>query len=217
VLPLMERCVSGGLAREDVKVRQGFVAANVVAVAAGYPDAPRKGDLISFTGAVKDAAAGACVFNGGNVFLFHAGVAAAAGGTSGAAAGAALSVSGGRVISATALAPSRAAALQLAYGALDGVSFAGMRLRRDIGGGFSRPRASTEPLRVGVLGSTRGTSLGPILAAIQSGELPGVRVEVVIANVEGAGILEKAAAAGARAVVITSKGKSRQACEGRGA
>lgn len=86
-----------------------------------------------------------------------------------------------------------------------------MRVRRDIGGGFVRPRSSAEPLRVGVLGSTRGSSLAPVLAAIAAGELGGARVVVVVSNVEGAGILDKATAAGIPAVVVPSKGRSRAA------
>ena len=62
---------------------------------------------------------------------------------------------------------------------------------------------------MGVLGSTRGSSLAPVLAAIDAGELPGVKVVVVISNVEGAGILDKAAAAGVPGIVVASKGRSR--------
>jgi hypothetical protein len=207
----MERCVAGGLSRADVRVRPGLVAANVVAVAEGYPDSPVKGATLSFSGTVESASRGVCEFSCGSVALFHAGVSGTDGGT---ASSGLLCVSGGRVISATAVAPSRTAALQLAYGALDGVRFSGMRLRRDIGGGYVRPRAATEPLRVGVLGSTRGSSLAPVLAAVSSGELTGVRIEVVVSNVEGAGILDKAAAAGIAAVVVPSKGKSREVCGG---
>ena len=46
-------------------------------------------------------------------------------------------------------------------------------------------------IRLGVLGSTRGTDLVPILDAIQKGEL-NASVEIIISNNKGSLLLEKA-------------------------
>ena len=46
-------------------------------------------------------------------------------------------------------------------------------------------------IRLGVLGSTKGTDLVPIVGAIQKGRL-NASVEVVVSNNKGAPILEKA-------------------------
>jgi phosphoribosylamine--glycine ligase len=90
------------------------VALGVVLAAAGYPMTPRKGDVID--GLPADAA---------DAMVFHAGTANDAQG--------AVMVSGGRVLCVTALADSVAAAQQKAYGAVNGIRFAGMQYRRDIG------------------------------------------------------------------------------------
>lgn len=51
-------------------------------------------------------------------------------------------------------------------------------------------------LTLGVLGSGKGSNLGAILAAMDAGGLPGVRVGVVVSDVAHAGILGLAAARG---------------------
>ena len=90
------------------------VALGVVMAAAGYPLAPRKGDVIS--GLPADAA---------ETMVFHAGTALSAQGT--------VTVAGGRVLCVTALADSVAQARTRVYAALDGIHFDGMLYRRDIG------------------------------------------------------------------------------------
>ena len=47
-------------------------------------------------------------------------------------------------------------------------------------------------LTLGVIGSGKGSNFGAILAAMDAGELPGVRVGVVISDVADAGILQLA-------------------------
>mgnify|MGYP000735829221 CR=1 FL=1 len=89
------------------------VALGVVLAAAGYPLNPRKGDAI--TGLPADAA---------ERMVFHAGT---------AKAGDEVRVSGGRVLCVTALAETVALAQQRAYEVVDGIQFAGMQCRRDIG------------------------------------------------------------------------------------
>ena len=68
-------------------------------------------------------------------------------------------------------------------------------------------------IRLGVLGSTKGTDLVPIFRAINSGELM-ASVEVVISNNEGALILEKAKNGGVSSVFISHKNKSRETFDG---
>jgi phosphoribosylamine--glycine ligase len=90
------------------------VALGVVIAAAGYPAAPRKGDVI--TGLPAD---------GAETMVFHAGTALNARGD--------VAVVGGRVLCVTALADSVAQARNRAYAVLDGIHFDDMLYRRDIG------------------------------------------------------------------------------------
>jgi len=89
------------------------IALGVVMAAAGYPMDPRKGDAI--TGLPADEA---------DRVVFHAGT---------ALDGETVRVAGGRVLCATALADSVAAAQRRAYELVDAVRFDGMQCRRDIG------------------------------------------------------------------------------------
>jgi phosphoribosylamine--glycine ligase len=88
-------------------------ALGVVLAAAGYPDAPRKGDAIEGLGA-----------NSEDSHVFHAGSAERDG---------AIVTAGGRVLCATALGDTLKIAQARAYEAADRIRFAGMQLRRDIG------------------------------------------------------------------------------------
>jgi phosphoribosylamine--glycine ligase len=88
-------------------------ALGVVMAAAGYPDAPRKGDRI--TGLPDDT---------DEAVVFHAGT---------ALAGDVTTVTGGRVLCVTALGDSTRAAQQRAYEAMRGVHFDGEQHRTDIG------------------------------------------------------------------------------------
>ena len=209
LLDVLQHCVRGTLSAGALRMRPSLAAVTIVAASDGYPSAPTTGDEIEFSGMLAGAARGEVAFDEGRLLVFHAGtsISVASGGKP------VFKTSGGRVLSVTALAPSVSAAARRAYAAMDDVAFRGMSVRRDIGGVFVRPRALTEPLRVGVLGSTRGSDLPPILAAIASGVLPGVRVEVVIANTPEAGILEKARAANIPAECILGAGKNREAWE----
>ena len=89
------------------------VALGVVLAAAGYPAAPRQGDVIGGLPADADDAV-----------VFHAGTALADG---------QLRVTGGRVLCVTALGDSTRLAQQRAYDALGGIHFDGMQFRHDIG------------------------------------------------------------------------------------
>ncbi|MBL0086298.1 MAG: phosphoribosylamine--glycine ligase [Ideonella sp.] len=89
------------------------VALGVVMAAAGYPAAPRKGDVITGLPADTDEAV-----------VFHAGTALLDG---------KLQVTGGRVLCVTALGDSVKLAQQHALQALSGIHFDGAQYRRDIG------------------------------------------------------------------------------------
>jgi phosphoribosylamine--glycine ligase len=89
------------------------VALGVVMAAAGYPEAPRKGDAITGLPAETEDAV-----------VFHAGT---------ALQGDVTSVTGGRVLCVTALGDSTRAAQQRAYDALRGIHFDGAQHRTDIG------------------------------------------------------------------------------------
>ncbi|HQR76359.1 MAG TPA: phosphoribosylamine--glycine ligase [Burkholderiaceae bacterium] len=95
-------------------------ALGVVVAAAGYPDAPRKGDTI--TGLPED---------GDDCVTFHAGT---------ALSGERLVTSGGRVLCVTALGDTVRAAQKRAYDAVEQVEFDGMQFRRDIGHRALKPR-----------------------------------------------------------------------------
>ncbi len=90
----------------------------VVLAAAGYPSAPRTGDVI-------DGLPPSAVVGDGGALVFHAGTRAPAGGR--------VVTAGGRVLGVTATGRDLQAARAAAYQAADGISFAGMHYRRDIG------------------------------------------------------------------------------------
>jgi phosphoribosylamine---glycine ligase len=92
------------------------VALGVVMAAAGYPAAPRKGDVIK---GIPSTAMGT-----EDSMVFHAGTVAADGQTI---------TSGGRVLCVTALGESVKAAQQRAYEVLQGIQFDGAQWRTDIG------------------------------------------------------------------------------------
>jgi phosphoribosylamine--glycine ligase len=88
-------------------------ALGIVMAAAGYPESPRKGDVI--TGLPAEAE---------DAVVFHAGTSNDDG---------TLRVTGGRVLCVTALGDSARLAQQRAYDALQGIHFNGAQYRRDIG------------------------------------------------------------------------------------
>jgi phosphoribosylamine--glycine ligase len=95
-------------------------ALGVVVAAAGYPDAPRKGDAITRLPEDRD-----------DCITFHAGT---------ALSGQQLVTSGGRVLCVTALGDTVRAAQKSAYDAVEQVEFDGMQFRRDIGHRALKPR-----------------------------------------------------------------------------
>jgi phosphoribosylamine--glycine ligase len=109
---LLEAAIDGRLDRVEAEWDRR-PALGVVVAAHGYPDAPRKGDVITRLPTDADD----CV-------TFHAGTALEDG---------RLVVTGGRVLCVTALGDTVRAAQKLAYQAVDQVAFDGAQFRGDIG------------------------------------------------------------------------------------
>ncbi|MEF9943871.1 MAG: phosphoribosylamine--glycine ligase, partial [Burkholderiaceae bacterium] len=123
-VPLVEAAIDGKLDQVEVEWDRR-VALGVVLAAAGYPDAPRQGDVITALPADTD-----------DCLVFHAGSQLA---LDGPAAGKPV-VTGGRVLCVTALGDSVRAARSRAYEAVEQVHFDGMQYRRDIGHRALKPR-----------------------------------------------------------------------------
>lgn len=187
---IMEACCDGTLGSLQVEWLEAS-AVTVVEASAGYPGSYKKGFAISGLEAAGKRE---------GVTVFHAGT---------KQEGDTIVTSGGPVLTITAVAETFRAALQTAYAAVDEVVFEGRQFRHDIGA-----RAVKAGVRVGVLGSTRGTDLVAIHQAIEGGKL-NARVACVISNVKTAGILEKARAMNVPAVHVTGKDVSREAQEER--
>ena len=116
---LLEAAIDGRLDQVEAEWDRR-TALGVVVAAAGYPDAPRKGDAITRLPEDRD-----------DCITFHAGTALSDG---------TLVTSGGRVLCVTALGDTVRAAQKSAYDAVERVQFDGMQYRRDIGHRALRPR-----------------------------------------------------------------------------
>ena len=112
---VFEHAIAGHLDRAEIEWDRR-TALGVVLAAHGYPDEPRRGDVIEGVGqraAISD-----------DCFVFHAGT---------SLAGTTLSTSGGRVLCVTGLGDSVRVAQARAHAVIDGIRFDGMQYRRDIG------------------------------------------------------------------------------------
>ncbi|HJV79506.1 phosphoribosylamine--glycine ligase [Noviherbaspirillum sp.] len=109
---VMEHAVNGTLDQVELEWDRR-TALGVVMAAAGYPDAPRKGDVI--TGIPEESP---------NCITFHAGT---------SAVGGKLVTSGGRVLCVVGLGDSVRIAQKNAYDVVDNIHFDGAQFRRDIG------------------------------------------------------------------------------------
>jgi phosphoribosylamine--glycine ligase len=112
LLELLAHAVEGTLDRIDADWDRR-AALGVVVAAAGYPDAPRKGDPISGLNVDRD-----------DCKVFHAAT---------AKGGERIVTAGGRVLCVTALGETVRQAQRTAYAAVGGIQFAGMQYRSDIG------------------------------------------------------------------------------------
>jgi phosphoribosylamine--glycine ligase len=109
---LLEQALAGTLDRAEAEWDRR-VALTVVLAAHGYPDAPRKGDVIHGLPAPDE-----------DSHVFHAGT---------ASDGKDTVTSGGRVLTVTALGDNVSAAQRRAYEVAENIRFDGMQFRRDIG------------------------------------------------------------------------------------
>jgi phosphoribosylamine--glycine ligase len=116
LVDIVEHAIEGTLDRAEAEWDRR-AALGVVLAADGYPEAPRRGDVIEGLDAVT-------VETHPDVRVFHAGT---------AQDGAAVVTSGGRVLCVTALGESIRQAQKSAYAAIGAIRFPGMRFRRDIG------------------------------------------------------------------------------------
>ena len=112
LVPLIEAAIDGRLDQVEAEWDRG-TALGVVLAAAGYPNAPRKGDAITQLPDEDE-----------DCITFHAGT---------ALEGDHLITNGGRVLCVTALGETVRAAQRRAYDAVGEVAFDGMQFRRDIG------------------------------------------------------------------------------------
>jgi formyltetrahydrofolate-dependent phosphoribosylglycinamide formyltransferase len=202
VLPLLETdlyevitaCCIGNLDSVDVRFKEGMSAATVVCAAKGYPEKYPKGMEIKGLEKIK-------LIDG--VEVYHAGTELDGPST--------LRCSGGRVLAVTGLGSDLKSALQAAYKGVDAISFVDddgkkqKHNRSDIG-----KKALQRKLRIGILGSTRGTSLIPVMEACASGTIH-AEIVAVVSNKSAAPILEKGRSLGPTVMskFISAKGLSR--------
>lgn len=203
VLPLLETdlyevmtaCCTGTLEDIDVRFKEGVAAATVVCAAAGYPEKYPKGMEIKGLEEVKLI---------DDVKVYHAGTKVDDSGLT--------RCSGGRVLAVTGLGSNLKAALKTAYKGVDKLDFVDadgnglLHNRTDIG-----RKALGKKLRIGVLGSTRGTALIPVMEACASERLH-AEIVAVVSNKSAAPILEKGKSLGATVVsrFVSAKGLTRE-------
>ena len=202
VLPLLETdfydvlsaCCTGALQEVDVRFKENTSAATVVCAAQGYPETYATGMTITGLSVANTIE---------NVKVYHAGTTQDEKGIN--------RCSGGRVLAVTGVGKDLKTALQSAYKGVRAIDFVGqsaeslLHTRSDIG-----KKATEKKLKIGVLGSTRGTALTAVIEACQSGGLH-AEIVAVVSNRSAAPILEKGLALGASVVsqFISSKGLSR--------
>lgn len=181
---IMHACARRCLDSVQVRFLQQH-AATVVMASQGYPCSYPKGKVITGLAAAQDC------------HVFHAGTALQEG---------SLVTSGGRVLAVSAVGDNLKQALDRAYAGIASIQFEGAQFRRDIG---HRALAARPRVRLGVIGSTRGTDLQTIINAIENLSCD-ASIEVVISNKSKAGILDKARAHDLPCQFIGAVGKSRE-------
>jgi phosphoribosylamine--glycine ligase len=115
LVDICEAMLNGKLSDLEIKWWPGY-SATVVLAAEGYPQSPKKGDVIR---GVEEAA------KESGVTVFHAGTSLSPSGE--------LITSGGRVLGITAIGDTLDEALERSYGAVAKIAWDGMQFRRDIG------------------------------------------------------------------------------------
>lgn len=190
-------CIAGKLDPDMVSWKPG-AASTVVVAAKGYPEAYPKGMPIEGL----DAVAATPEAKAGLLTVYHAGTKADPARPGGVVA------NGGRVLAVTGVGKDIQESLDRAYLGVKGIAMDPSHHRADIG---QKALRKPPPLRIGVLGSTRGTCMQAVLDAMEAGTLPGARIAVVVSNKADAGVLARARKYGIPAVAISSKGKAREA------
>jgi len=184
VLPLLESdfyevissCCTGTLSNMTIVTNPNLYAATVVCAAKGYPEKYQKGMTIEGLSNVNEKEA----------FVYHAGTIMEQG---------EVKCNGGRVLSVTGLGRTFERALKCAYKNVEKIDFrfadenrSYKHYRKDIGHRAIPPQRK---LRLGVLGSTRGTTLLSLIKACDD-NLLAADIVCVISNKKDALILEKA-------------------------
>jgi len=203
VLPLLETdlyevfraCCDGKLDTIDVRFKENVSAATVVCAAKGYPEKYPKGMEI---GGLDEAGSME------SVKVYHAGTKVDDANIT--------RCSGGRVLAVTGMGSNLAEALASSYKAVKQITFqdAGgadlKHYRTDIAKG-----AVHKKLRIGVLGSTRGTALLPVMEACANGSLH-AEIVAVVSNRSAAPILDKGESLGPTVTTkfVSAKGLSRE-------
>ncbi|TDH73663.1 hypothetical protein CCR75_007939 [Bremia lactucae] len=185
---IMLACVEHRLEPSLVSWKSG-VAATVVMASQGYPNSYPRGKVI--TGLVDAQSLK-------DIHVFHAGTSTATDGS--------IVTSGGRVLAVTALGSSLQCALDSAYKGVSKIDFEEAQYRSDIG--LKGLLHGAKKLKLAVLGSTRGSSMQPIIDAIRAGEL-NASIDIVVSDKAGAGILERAKTHHIESMALSAKGLSR--------
>jgi formyltetrahydrofolate-dependent phosphoribosylglycinamide formyltransferase len=187
---VMYHCTQGSLNKINVEWRSEF-ACTVVCSAPGYPESFPKGSIIR--GLEKVATELSPL-----VKVFHAGAKMDENLD-------AVVTNGGRVLSVTGMGKSLSHAVTSAYDGINNLSFDGIHYRKDIA-----KRGLTKKLRIAILGSTRGTSLQPIIDAVENRILDNVEIALVLSNKKDSGILERASKHDIPTMFVSAKDKSRE-------
>jgi len=203
VLPLLETdlyevfkaCCDGTLGKIDIRFKENTHATTVVCAAKGYPEKYPKG--MEILGLSESSS-----LNG--IKVYHAGTKMDECGT--------VQCSGGRVLAVTGIGNTLKNATQLAYKGVSQIDFKDLNgdsllhHRSDIAKG-----ALTKKLRIGVLGSTRGTALIPLMEKCKAESIP-VEITAVISNRKAAPILEKGLSmgVGVKTIFISPKNLTRE-------
>eukprot|EP00617_Octactis_speculum_P019210 CAMPEP_0185772532 /NCGR_PEP_ID=MMETSP1174-20130828/69536_1 /TAXON_ID=35687 /ORGANISM="Dictyocha speculum, Strain CCMP1381" /LENGTH=1073 /DNA_ID=CAMNT_0028458865 /DNA_START=324 /DNA_END=3545 /DNA_ORIENTATION=+ len=190
LLTVFRSCTEGTLTSDTVQWHSG-AACTVVKAAEGYPNSgyPKGMEICGLEAA--NEIDGVSVFHAGTVMDKESSK---------------VTSSGGRVLAVTGVGEDLPAAIAKAYEGAGVVSFPQQHMRTDIG-----RKALRRPVRIGVLGSTRGTDLQAIIDAVAGGTLSGAEVSVVVSNKKKALILERAERHNIPHHHVGSAGKSREA------
>jgi hypothetical protein len=194
IFEVMQACCDGTLESIDVRFKEKTVATTIVCASKGYPESYPKGMKITGLDHASRLP---------GVKVYHAGTKLDSSNI--------MRCNGGRVLAITGTGGELTDALKNAYDAVHSINFLSdndeslLHFRNDIG-----HRAINRKLRIGVLGSTRGSALLPVINACESGLL-NAEIVAVVSNVEDALILEKGRVLGNTVITkfISSKGLSR--------